>query len=128
MATINSSDSILASIKRLMPNTSIPQDYNVFDEELMAYINAVLATLQQLGVGELDTVFVITGYGEAWSDYIDDPELLSLIPVYVGYRVKMMFDAPKSSTTAEAYKGEISQFEFRIMDAARRYRRRKEGD
>lgn len=111
-----------------MPNTSIPQDYNVFDEELMAYINAVLATLQQLGVGELDTVFVITGYGEAWSDYIDDPELLSLIPVYVGYRVKMMFDAPKSSTTVEAYKGEISQFEFRIMDAARRYRRRKEGD
>ena len=128
MATVTFTDSILASIKRLMPNSSIPQDYQAFDQEIIADINAELATLQQLGVGELDTVFVITGYGETWDELIDDPELLSLIPQYVALRVKNVFDTPKSSTVVEALKDKSKELEFRIMDASRRYRRRKEGD
>ena len=111
-----------------MPNSSIPQDYQAFDQEIIADINAELATLQQLGVGELDTVFVITGYGETWDELIDDPELLSLIPQYVALRVKNVFDTPKSSTVVEALKDKSKELEFRIMDASRRYRRRKEGD
>ena len=126
MAIIENSDSILASIKRLMPNSSIPENYEVFDNELIADINVELATLQQLGVGDLDTAFVVTGYSETWSDLIDDPELLSLIPQYVALRVKTIFDTPKSTTVVEALKEKSKELEFRIMDASRRYQKRKE--
>lgn len=126
MATIGNSDSILASIKRLMPNSSIPENYEVFDNELIADINVELATLQQLGVGDLDTAFVVTGYAETWEDLIDDPELLSLIPQYVALRVKTIFDTPKSTTVVEALKEKSKELEFRIMDASRRYQKRKE--
>lgn len=127
MAEIKFNDSILASIKRLMPNSSVPEDYEIFDQELIADINVELATLQQIGVGELDTVFVVTGYTETWDEIIDDPELLSLIPQYVAMRVKMIFDTPRSSTVVEALKEKSKELEFRIMDAAKRYQRRKEG-
>lgn len=126
MATIGNNDSILASIKRLMPNSSIPENYEVFDNELIANINVELATLQQLGVGDLDTAFVVTGYAETWEDLIDDPELLSLIPQYVALRVKTIFDTPKSTTVVEALKEKSKELEFRIMDASRRYQKRKE--
>lgn len=127
MAEIKFNDSILASIKRLMPNSSVPEDYEIFDQELITDINVELATLQQIGVGELDTVFVVTGYTETWDEIIDDPELLSLIPQYVAMRVKMIFDTPRSSTVVEVLKEKSKELEFRIMDAAKRYQRRKEG-
>lgn len=109
-----------------MPNSSIPENYEVFDNELIADINVELATLQQLGVGDLDTAFVVTGYAETWEDLIDDPELLSLIPQYVALRVKTIFDTPKSTTVVEALKEKSKELEFRIMDASRRYQKRKE--
>lgn len=127
MGIITQDDSILASIKRTMPNSSIPEDYDVYDQELLTDINTELAILQQLGVGPLDTVFVVTGTGETWRDFVDDPELLSLIPQYVALRVKMIFDTSKSSTAVEQQKDKSKELEFRIMDAARRYQRRKEG-
>lgn len=126
MATAKSNDSILASIKRQMPGSSVPEDYQIYDDELMADINAEFAELQQLGVGDLDTMFEITGYSETWGDYIDDPELLALVPQYIAFQVKMMFDTPKNSNVVESLNGTIKRMEFRIMDAARRYQKRKE--
>ena len=109
-----------------MPNSSVPEDYQVFDEELMFDINAEFAELQQLGVGDLDTMFEISGYSETWGDYIDDPELLGLVPKYVAFKVKLVFDTPKSTNVTEALTNEAKRLEFRIMDAARRYQKRKE--
>lgn len=127
MATISYNDSILSSIKKLMPGSSIPEEYTIFDDELILDINTELAILSQIGVGKLDSVFVITGTGELWSDFIDDPELLSLIPSYIAHRVKMVFDPPKSSIVMEQLKDKSKELEFRIMDGAWRHRRRQEG-
>lgn len=127
MADGINNDSILASVKRTMPNSVIPQDYEIFDQELIVYINAELARLQQLGVGPLDEVFSISGYGEQWDDIVDDKELCALMPLWVSIRVKMVWDSSKSPTVSQALSEKAKELEFCIMDAARRYRRRKEG-
>lgn len=126
MADIINDDSILASVKKTMPGSVLPQDYEVFDQELIVHINAVLARLQQLGVGPLDEVFAISGYEEKWSDIVDDQELCSLMPTYVAMRVRLGWDTPKSSNVSQSLTEIIKENEFAIMDAARRYRRRKE--
>ena len=119
-------DSILSSVKTSMPNSGVPQDYTVFDNELIIDINSVLAELSQIGVGPIDTVFSITDSSETWGDFIDDEELLSLVPLYVATQVRLMFDPPKSSIVKEALEKSASKLEFRINDACRRYHKRKE--
>lgn len=126
MATIHYSDSILASIKGLMPKTGIPQEYTVFDNELIGNINAELAVLSSLGVGKTNSSFSITGSGETWGDFIDDDELLNLIPMYVADRVKLIFDTPSSSIVLEMIKQRSAEYSFYIQDAAKRYKTKKE--
>ena len=120
-------DSILASVKNTMPNSTVPQDYTVFDQELITLINAELARLQQLGVGPLDEVFTITGYNEVWGDIVDDRELCALMPIWVSIRVKSVWDSSNSSVVSQVLSERVKELEFSIMDAARRYRRREEG-
>lgn len=127
MAEVLNDDSILASVKRSMPQSMVPEDYEIFDQELIVYINAELARLQQLGVGPLDEVFTITGYEEKWSDIVDDKELCALMPLWVSVRVKSIWDTSKSPTVSQVQTDKAKELEFFIMDAARRYRRRKEG-
>lgn len=126
MATVGFNDSILASIKGLMPKTGIPEGYTVFDDEIIGDINAELAVLSQVGVGKTNEVFVISGSGETWGDYLDNAELLSLVPMYVALRVKLLFDTPSSSIVLEAIKERSKEMEFRIQDAAKRYNKTKE--
>lgn len=125
MATVMMNDSILSSIKMLMPNAGIPADYNVFDTELIGNINAELAVLSQLGVGKVDQIFFISGSGELWSDFIDNPEYLALIPMYIALRVRVIFDPPKSSIVMEAFNKRSDELSFRIQDVSRRCRRKE---
>lgn len=125
MATIGFDDSILASIKGLMPNSGIPQDYTMFDTELIGNINSELAVLSQLGLGKTDEVFYITGTNEIWSDFIDSTELLGLIPLYIALRVKLIFDPPKSATVMDATNERAKELSFRIQDAAKRANRKE---
>jgi dihydropteroate synthase len=119
-------DSILASVKQSMPNSGVPEDYTVFDQEIIMDINMALAQLSQIGVGEVNTVFQISGSGETWGDYIDDPELLSLIPPYVAIVVRSLFDPSKSSIIKDTLNEQLKQLEFRINDVCRRIEKRKE--
>lgn len=119
-------DSILASVKQSMPNSGVPEDYTVFDQEIIMDINMALAQLSQIGVGEVNTVFQISGTGETWGDYIDDPELLSLIPPYVAIVTRSLFDPTKSSIIKDTLNEQAKQLEFRINDVCRRIEKRKE--
>lgn len=124
--TIKFNDSILASVKSLMPKTGIPGDYTVFDDELIGDINGQLAMLSQLGIGKTNEVFSISGTDETWGDFLDHEELLSLVPMYVALRVKLLFDTPSSSLVIDVIKEEAKEYSFRIQDAARRYRKEEQ--
>ena len=123
MTQIGLDDSILSSVKSIMPNSTIPQDYTVFDTELMGYINAELAVISQLGIGDPEDVFMISGTGETWSDFLDNTEEINLVALYIAIRVKMMFDPPKSQIVMDKLTKQSEEYAFRIQDAARRHKK-----
>lgn len=125
MVQVGLDDSILSSVKSIMPNSTVPQDYTVFDTEIIGYINAELAVISQLGVGKPEDVFMISGSGETWSDFLDNTEEINLVALYIAIRVKMMFDPPKSQIVMDKLTNQSEEYAFRIQDAARRHKKKE---
>lgn len=103
-------NSILLTIKQML---GIPSEYSVFDEELIVYINTVIAALRQLGVGP-ENGFAITGENDSWEDYIGDTSMYENVKSYIYLKVRMMFDPPSSSFVLEAFKNQAAEIEWRI--------------
>lgn len=103
-------NSILLTIKQML---GIPSEYSVFDEELVVYINTVIAALRQLGVGP-ENGFAITGENDSWGDYIGDTLMYENVKSYIYLKVRMMFDPPSSSFVLEAFKNQAAEIEWRI--------------
>lgn len=106
--------SILTSIKKMLGMT---EDYEAFDTDIVIHINSVFATLHQLGVGQQDTAFSITGKEETWDQFITADKLNSVIS-YMYLKVKTLFDPPTSSFVLESYKEQIKEYEWRLNVAA----------
>lgn len=107
-------DSILTSIKKLL---GLTEEDKSFDSDIVIHINAVLATLNQLGVGE-STGFAISDDSSSWKDFVgDNLPLIGLIRTYVYLKVRLVFDPPTSSFVVESIKQSISEYEWRINSA-----------
>lgn len=102
--------SILNSIKHAL---GVPEDYTVFDQDIIMHINTVLGTLHQLGVKTNDD-FAIEGVTETWEDYIPPGPLIKSVPSFVYVKVRLIFDPPSTSFTIEAFERIASELEFRI--------------
>ena len=103
-------ESILTSVKKAL---GPEEDYEHFDPEIIMYINSVLATLTELGVGPVEG-FMIQDKGAKWNDFISDDKLLNLVPTYVYLKVKLIFDPPTSSAVLESIKAMIAELEWRL--------------
>lgn len=102
--------SIFNSIKALLGPDA---DYDVFDQDILIFINSALATLTQLGIGP-DEGFRITGPDETWSDLLGDAKDLDSVKEYIFMKVKMAFDPPTSSFVMSAYQEACKEFEWRL--------------
>lgn len=104
-------DSILTSIKK---DLGLAEEYEVFDPDIIMYINSVFPVLSQLGVGP-EGGFRIQDETANWSDYIDDnTNLLGFVKTYIYLKVKLIFDPPASSVLIEAINRTIKETEWRI--------------
>lgn len=103
-------DSILRSIKGLL---GPDDDYNVFDQDIIIFINAAFSTLTQLGLGPSNG-FRITGYNETWQDFLGDASDLESVKTYIFMKVKMVFDPPTSSFVLSAYQEACKEYEWRL--------------
>ena len=103
--------SILITIKKLL---GLAPDYTAFDSDVVVYINSVLMTLNQIGIGP-DEGFIITGPYELWTDFVPN-EITDQqgIPTYIYLKVKLMFDPPASSFGQEALKKQAEEIEWRL--------------
>lgn len=108
-STVNSS--ILLSVKKMLGPSA---DYDVFDPELIIYINSVFGTLHQLGVGP-EEKFVITGDSELWSDFTTEGEEIEEVKSYMYLRVRLLFDPPSSSFVLSSFKEQIKELEWRLQ-------------
>lgn len=102
--------SILTSIKKLL---GITEEYDYFDQDLILDINAALAILTQLGVGD-EKGFAIEDETATWSDFIGDDPRLNTVKSYVHHKVRLMFDPPQSSVVRDAINNMLGELEFRI--------------
>lgn len=114
-------DSILTSVKKLL---GIDESYEHFDSDIIMHINSVLMGLYQIGAGKEG--FTITSKNETWADLMGDKSC-EAVKSYVALKVRMMFDPPASSITAEAINKNISELEWRICSEAERITSSREG-
>lgn len=104
------SSSILGTIKKLI---GVPEDYLVYDLDLIVAINSSFMILNQLGIGP-DKPFSIKGPSSTWKDFFEDDEIFELAKSYIHQRVKLLFDPPTSGVLHEAVERQISEFEWRM--------------
>lgn len=92
---------------------------DVFDMQIIDYINTAFFTLNQLGIGP-DEPFSIRDGTELWSDFSEDP-VVEPVKVYIPLYVKSLFDVP-SSYILENIRKELDRLEFRMMVECERYK------
>lgn len=102
--------SILNSVKK---NLGIAADYDVYDDDILLYLNGVFSTLNQLGVG-LDEGFLVEDDTATWDDFLGSDPRLNHVRTYATLRVKMHFDPPQTSYAQEAIKEQIKEHEWRL--------------
>lgn len=108
-------ESILLSVKALLGPDA---DYDVFDQDIVIFINSAIATLTQLGIGPSEG-FEITGEEETWEDFLgDDMRRINSVKTYIFMKVRLAFDPPASSYVLSAYEDSCKEFEWRLNVAA----------
>lgn len=107
----NVSDSILDSVK-----TTLGIDLTVteFDEELKLYINSVLASVVQMGIGPKNG-YSITDNTATWSNFIGkEDSRYNMLKTYVALKVKSMFDPSTNKTVTDSVNSVVSEYEYRL--------------
>lgn len=104
------SDSILTSIKKLL---DIQPEYTHYDANIMMYINSVIASLSQLGVGPTYG-FMIQDATSTWDDFLGDDPRLNNVKTLIWLQVKLLFDPPPTSFAIDSFKEQIAKLEWLI--------------
>lgn len=104
-------NNILASIKKL---SGVSDWDDVFDSDLLLFINGNILALYQMGVSEAKN-FVVTAE-TLWTELMVNCPLLNIIKAWLYLKVRMQFDPP-SSSVADGYDLLISEYEWRINNA-----------
>lgn len=105
------SDSILISTKKL---SGIDNEYDVFDLDIITYINTVFMTLNQMGIGPKE-VFNIEDEDATWDEFEEGNKDLRACRSYMAQKVRMQFDPPTSSYVMQALKDSIAEVEWRLI-------------
>lgn len=103
------SDSILADVKKVL---GIPDDYRVFDPDIIMHINSVFMILNQLGVGP-EKCFSIEDERDMWNSFADMSQL-GAVKSYVYLKVRLLFDPPSSSFVLSSLENQAKELEWRL--------------
>ena len=105
--------SILLSVK---DSLGLVPEYDPFDNTLIMHINTVFGILFQLGVGDENEPFQITGESEQWSDF--ECQLnTEFVRSYMYMKVRLLFDPPTTATMYDAFSNQIRELEWRLRVA-----------
>lgn len=102
-------DSILITIKKML---GLDAEYNVFNPEIIAYINTAINVLEQLGVG-VDG-YTVTSAENTWDEFLTDISKLEGVKTYIYIRVRMLFDPPANSTLSKTLEDTARELEWRL--------------
>jgi hypothetical protein len=110
-------ESILGSVKSAC---DIVADDTSFDGKLIMYTNAIFSVVSDLGIGPAGGYSIVddTATWEAFAatdpQLTGDVDLLNSLKLYVGLRVRNLFDPPTLSFVIEAMDRQVDEFTSRI--------------
>lgn len=104
-------DSILTSTKASL---GLAEDHDAFDSEIITHLNSALSSLNQLGVGPDDGLFIEDDSAE-WDELLDGDPRLNMAKSYIHLQVKLLFDPPEIGFVLTAMKEQIEKLEWRLM-------------
>lgn len=107
-------DSILNTIKKML---GIEPEYPHFDQDIMIFINGVLMTLSQMGIGPTPCLR-IRGTDAVWSDLVGGAVDLDAVQTFIYLKVRLLFDPPSSSYVLDSIKELIKEQEWRLIHQA----------
>ena len=110
MASFDRTSSILNTVKK---TCGLADDYDVFDQDILVYINGVIIDLTQVGVGPLDG-FTVTDDAQTWSDFLGDFTHIGTVATYICQKVRLLFDPPTSSFAVEAIQKHLDEYIWRL--------------
>lgn len=100
--------SVLNSVKEAL---GIDEEYNVFDGDILAYINGALSTAYQLGAVDDVTVFDET---TTFGSIINENTQLNALYMYLIMSVRLLFDPPQNSFLVNSLKDQIQEAKWRL--------------
>ena len=103
--------SILNDTKKIL---GIDSTYDVFDQDIITFINAAFSVVNQLGVGP-DAGFYVTDTTDEWVDIGVSDKLEKLLQTYVYLRVRMLFDPPSMSFLVDSMNNQLKEYEWRLI-------------
>ena len=110
MSNTNGTDSILLSVKTALGPSGA---YDIFDPQIIMFINGILNHMNQLGVGVRG--FQITGQDETWSDFIPDVgDDYGQAFLFMYCKVRLFFDPPTNSFLVTNLEKLASEAEWRL--------------
>lgn len=107
-------DSILETIKELLNADGA----NVFDNQLIIFINGVINEASMVGLFK-DSIVITRD--TTWEELIPDVEDFESIKLYIYYKVKLQWDPPQSSSVAESMKSQAEKLEWMLQANRDRY-------
>lgn len=88
--------------------------YTAFDQDILTHINAIISTLQQMGLGSTAEIFFVEDDEAVWTDFEPDPQVMNHIRTYVYLKVRLIFDPPSTSFVLTAMEKQAEELEFRL--------------
>ena len=107
-------DSIFKSVKK---NLGLPDEYDVYDLDVLMFINTALSTITQLGVCP-EVGFEVTDDTATWEDLLGGDFRLNAVRTYVTMKCRLMFDPPGTSFAIAALEKQLEEMAWRIEVAA----------
>lgn len=103
-------NSILENVKQ---NLNIPEGYSAFDGQLLTHINYALGTLSQIGLTPTDG-YIVVDEESKWNDFLLKDSQTSLVRMYVGLKVRQLFDPPQTGFLSTALSDQIEEVITRL--------------
>lgn len=108
---METTDYVLSGVRNFL---NVGEDDPVFDGEIIPHVMLSVATLSQNGVGKPQVITPTT----TWADIIDpkmiiDPEVFSMVPLYIMLNTKILFDPPPPSNV-DYYAARIEETLWRL--------------
>lgn len=105
-------NSILDDVKHYLG--ILESDYDVFDLDIKAHVNAAVGVLNQIGIGTPD--FFLVGREQTWFDLMGTDKIgFQIVQQYIYLKVRVAWDnSTMSGSVLSSYQELIKEYEYRL--------------